>query len=184
MFCVGWIISRFVSDCTSVCLNTEVGGQEGGGGGQGRRPTDQLPSTIYFLPLWKCSNPWFIKGRQLISANVSINLTGAKGLKGTDLVFRHTHSIFQYHLVFTGQTVAGLEAITCLTVWVTLLAVVGVFVTIVTIRTLGNTSPLWKQTETLLTHVLTHLAELFHNLLQWFHTSQSIYRPRGVQMQL
>lgn len=34
---------------------------------QGRWHADQLPSKIYFLPLWKCLNPWFIMGRQLIS---------------------------------------------------------------------------------------------------------------------
>lgn len=67
---------------------------------------------------------------------ISIRLTAAKGLNGTDLVVGHTLSVFQRLRLLTRQAVIALRAATCHTVRVTLLAVVGVFVAIETIGTL------------------------------------------------
>lgn len=75
----------------------------------------------------------------------SISLTAAKGLNGTDLMVRHTLSVFWHLPLLTRQTVIALGAVTRHTVWVTLLTVIGVFVTIETIRTRWNTTPLWEK---------------------------------------
>lgn len=66
---------------------------------------------------------------------ISISLTAAKGLNGTDLVVRDTLSVLQRLPLLTRQTVIVLRAATCHTVGVTLLTVVGVIVAIETIRT-------------------------------------------------
>lgn len=66
---------------------------------------------------------------------ISLTLTAAKGLNGTDLVVGHTLSIFNRPPVLARQTVVVPRATACRTVGVTLLAVVCVFVAIKTIRT-------------------------------------------------
>lgn len=76
---------------------------------------------------------------------ISISLTAAKGLNGTDLVVRHTLSVFERLPLLTRQTVIVLRAATCHTVGVTLLTVIGVIVAIETIRTHCNTTPLWEK---------------------------------------
>ena len=77
---------------------------------------------------------------------ISISLTAAKGLNGTDLVVGHTLSVFQRLSLLTRQTVVVLRAAARHAVRVTLLAVVGVFVAIETLGTHRNTTPLWGKT--------------------------------------
>lgn len=66
---------------------------------------------------------------------ISISLTATKGLNGTDVTVRHTLPVFERLPLLTRQTVIVLRAATCHTIGVTLLAVIGVFVAIETIRT-------------------------------------------------
>lgn len=80
-----------------------------------------------------------------LAEHKSISLTAAKGLNGTDLMVRHTLSVFQRLPVLARQTLIVLGAAACHAVWVTLLTFVGVFVAIVTIRTHWNTTPLWEK---------------------------------------
>lgn len=74
---------------------------------------------------------------------VSVSLTAAKALHGTDFLVSHTSSLFQSLPVLAREAVAVLWPVAPCAVGVTLLTVVGVLVAIETIWTCRNTAPFW-----------------------------------------
>lgn len=74
---------------------------------------------------------------------ISINLTAAKGLNGTDLMVKHTFPVFKRLPLLTRETAIIPRAATCHTVGVTLLTVIVVFVAIETIGAHCNTTSIW-----------------------------------------